>query len=367
MNYRIIILWVLLISSAISSAQTVDDIGKIVIGVKFQDGISQETVMLKPLLEDKLVSFATKSGCSSFDNNVFFLSPNIVINSNDVAEGGMKNVYVIRGDLYLSIQDGISGTVLASMTFPFKGSATKKDIAIKNAIIGIEYQKVESLFAEAKKKILAYYESKKNVIFAQANSCIAKGDYDGAIAALMLIPEDLSDLYEEALSQAQKVYELRDQALYQQMLAERRNNNQNVLTEANSLLAMHKPEEALRVLWNYAPGDDDQNTLYNNYVKKAENLVSETERETLRKEERAYQDQRRREDRAYREIVKENAHRRDMDRRNMDLQNQSLEAAERVVHHKLSVERQKVNALRQVACDYIRNNPNRIDYLRLQF
>lgn len=367
MNLRIILVGILLISLVTTSAQTINDIGKIVIGIKFQEGISQETVMLKPQLENKLVSLATKAGCSSFDNNLFFLSPNIVINNTDVAEGGMKNIYVVRGDLYLSIQDAISGTVFSSMSFPFKGSSTKKEVAIKNAILGIEYQKVESLFTEAKKKILAYYESKKNVIFTQSNTCIANGDYDGAIATLMLIPEELPDLYEKALLQAQKVYELRDKVLYKQKLAERRDKNQSVLTEANSLLAMNKPQDALRVLWKYTPGDNDQNALYNNYIKKAEKLVSEAERETLRLEERAYQDQRRREDRVYREKVKENTHRRDMDRRNMDLKKQSLDAAERVVHHKLSVDTQKVNALRQVASDYIRNNPNRIDYIQLNF
>ena len=34
---------------------------------------------------------------------------------------------------------------------------------------------------------------------------------------------------------------------------------------------------------------------------------------------------------------------------------------------KLRVSEQKVNALKQVACDYIRNNPNRVDYIRVRF
>lgn len=349
------------------TAQTADDMGKIVIGVDFQDGSSQETMNLKPQLEDKLVHFAAQAGCSSFDNKAFFISPNIVVNSVDMAEGGMKNVYIVKGELYLTIQDRNSGTVFSSRSFSFNGTATKRDLAVKNGILSIKYENVSSVFSEAKSKILSYYQSRKDLFFTRANTIAASGDYDGAIACLMMIPEDLTDLHEQALLKAQDFLEMKDEAERLQMIAETKNYNDSILTMANSYLAMHQAEEALGVLSSYAPGDAQQDVTYRKYVAHAERIVSESEREVKRREERAYQDERRREDRAYREYQKQTAHQRNMDRQDMALRRQVISASERVLHHKLRVDEQKVRALKQVACDYIRNNPNRVDFIRVKF
>lgn len=366
MTKKLIII-LLLVFPHFISAQIVDDMSKIVIGVEFQDGISQETQALKPQLEDKLVFFATKAGCSSFDNRAFFISPNIVVNSVDVAEGGMKNVYIARGELFLTIQDRNSGTVFSSKSFSFNGTATKKELAIKNGILNIGYEDVCSVFTEAKSKILSYYQSRQNLIFTQANTCAANGDYDGAIACLMMIPEDLTELHEQALIKAQEIFAMRDETVRLQMIAAQKKYNDSILTVANSLLSMHQPDAALNVLSAYAPGDSQQDIMYRNYVSRAENIVLTEEREEKRKEEREYQDNRRREDRVYREYSKQAAHNRNMDRQNMALRKQVVSASERVAHHKLNVDEQKVKALKQIACDYIRNNPNNIDYIRVKF
>lgn len=367
MGRKNIMLFFLLISSCVVFSQTADDMGKIVIGVDFQDGISEETTRLKPQLEDKLVHFASQAGCSSIDNTSFFISPNVVVNSVDVAEGGMKNVYIVRGELFLTIQDRNSKTVFSSRSFPFNGTATKRDLAIKNGVLNIKYENVSSVFSEAKSKILSYYQGRKDLIFTRANTLVANGDYDGAIACLMMIPEDLTDLHEQALLKAQDVFEMRDESVRQQMIAERKSYNDSILTTANSYLAMHQPDVALSVLSAYSSGDAQQDAIYRNYVSHAESMVSSHEREVQRKEERAYQDERRRDDRAYREYQKQTAHQRDMDRQDMALRREVVSASERVMHHKLRVDEQKVRALKQVACDYIRNNPNRVDYIRVRF
>ena len=403
MKLKVLILGWLWYVCFIAHAQTVNDISKVVLGVRFLDDSSAETMSSKTLLENKLVMFATQAGCSSFGSNTFFVSPNVVINSVDVAEGGMKNVYVVQGDLYLTIRDASNGTVYSSASFPFKGSATKKDVAIKNAIQNINYNKVQGLFSEAKAKILSYYEQQRDAIFARAETCARNGKFDEAITCLMMIPEELTDLYVEALGKAQVIYNMRDNAIRKQMIAERHNSNESVLTEANSLLAMHKPQEALRLLWRYrSEGNEAQDEKYAALIKKAESLVSASERETLRKEERAYQDNKEREARAWQEYTKVAEHRRDMNRREMDLKDKIVDAAERVAHDKISVEKQaiaaservahdkisadrqaiaaservahhranvdaqKVNALKTVACEYIRNNPN-TDYIRVKF
>jgi len=350
-----------MIQFSIIAAQSTDDIGKIVLGVRINNDASTETHMNEALLKEKLIKFAAQSGYSSFDCGTFYISPNVVVNSVDIAEGGMKNIYVVQGDLYLSIKDDNTGTIYASISYPFKGSATKEETAIRNAIVKISYNNVEQIFEEAKVKILSYYESHIDAYFANADACVVNGNYDEAITYLMMIPEDLTSLHNEAMAKAQNVYRLRNEALRQKMLAEQQEANNEILTTANSYIAMHQPQEALKILWNYQQGENEkQNQHYAAMVRKAEAQVSAEEREVLRKEERAYQDNRRREDRAWNEYAKDAQHRRNMDKVNAAYRQNVLNASERVAHD-------KTNALKQVACEYLRNNPNKVDYFRIKF
>lgn len=384
MKSRSTVIGLFLLAFSYSYSQTVNDISKVMLGVRFLDNASQETLVMKQQLENKLVMFATQSGYSSFGDNNFFISPNVIINSIDVAEGGMKNVYVVQGELFLTIQDDEDGTVYSSNSFSFKGSATKKETAIKNAVLNINYSKVQSLFDGAKEKILSYYEKQRDVIFARAEICANNGSYDEAITCLMMIPEELTDIYLQAIEKAQKIYDMRARAIQQQKIKERCDSNETVLTEANSLLAMHKPQEALKTLWAYHSGNENQNAQYTELMKKAEDLISASELEALRKEERAYQDNKQQQERKWDEYTKETAHKRNMDNRNMDLKEQLIESAERGAHNQISKEKQaiaasekvayykanvdaqKVEDLKTVACEYIRNNPNRY-YINVKY
>lgn len=368
MKQYLITLILLLTSLPSVYSQTIDDIGKIALGVKIEESSSEETQTFRNIIEDKLVKFASQSGYSSFGSGNFNISPNIVINSIDVAEGGMKNVYVARGDIYLTIVDANNGTVYSSVSYPLKGSATKKDLAIKNAILNVNYENVSSIFDTAKKKILSYYETHIDSYFANADASVANGNFDEAITWLMMVPDELTSLHGKAMEKAQIVYNQRDEAIRQQMLEEQKSANNEVLTTANSLLAMHQPQEALKTLWNYQQGENaEQNQQYATLVRKAEQQVSATEREAMRKAEREYQDNRRREDRAWSEYKKDAQHRRNMDKADVAYRSDRLAASERVAHHQLNNERQRTNALKNVACEYLRNNPNRVDYFRIRF
>lgn len=350
-----------------ANSQTSSDIGKIVVGVSFPEGISAETLTYRQLIEDRLIKQAAQSGYATFGNSNFVIVPNIVVNSVDVAEGGMKDVFVVRGDIYLTIQDEKTGTVYSSESYTMKGSATKKETAIKNAILNISLERMSVMFDKAKENILSYFEKQKDVIFTNAEICANNGDFEQAITYLMMIPDDLTDIHLLALEKAQDIYDRREEFLYNKAIAERHESNNAILTEANSLLAMHNAQEALKVLWNYQQGDESLDTQYSQLISKAEKQISAAEREALRKEEREYADNRRREDRAWNEYKKEAAHQRNMDRADKAYRNQLLNASERVAHHKLNLSQQKVKALKDVACEYIRNNPNRVDYISVKY
>ena len=158
-----------------------------------------------------------------------------------------------------------------------------------------------------------------------------------------MIPEDLTDMYEQALARAQEIYIQRDQ-----------NINDSILNIAKSYLAMHKPNDALNVLKSFTRGYPEQDAIYHNYISRAEGLISSKEKEIKQKE-----------DREFYERTIQSAHKREMEKKNLALRQQIASASERIEHHRLSINEKRITALKQIACEYIRNNPNRFDYIRV--
>jgi len=348
---RKIIIIILFAKSALVpiQAQTIQDIGKIVLGVKIMPDATNETQALQSQLHTKIRQLATQAGYSSYGNNAFIIAPNIIVDNVDMAEGGMKNVYVVQGNLSLSIQTGHSGIVFANILLPFKGYATKKEPAIKNAILNIGYNDVGVLFDEAKSKILGYYEAQEDAIFARADTYIQNKEYDEAITCLMMVPAELFGLYEKALAKANEAYILRDEELHRQAASELRNQNDGVLIRARSLLAMHNPIEALKTLWNYQSGEDDQNQIYSSMIAQAEAMITSAEKAAIEKEREAYKDKKLSEDREWTIREKESEHRMAIERQQME-----YDRAESI--QELQLEQQRIDAIKTVACEYLKNN-----------
>lgn len=337
-------------------AQTVQDIGKVVLGVKIMDSATNETKQVGLQLQNKLSQLATQAGYSSYGSNQFVITPNIIVNTIDKAEGGMKTVYVVQGDLALSICGGIENTVYSSTSLPFKGSGTSMDKAIMNGVLKISYSNVKETFDEARRKILDYYAAKEEVIFAKADTYTFNKEYDKAIACLMLIPEELFDLHKKALAKATEVYDKRNKVIRMEQAAKRRDKNDAVLRKAQGYLSMQNPEEALMALWDYRSGDKNQNAQYDSLVKKSEALISAERQRALEKAHQEYMDARMREDREWALYERGVEHDMAMDNREMDYDFAALDAA-------TQTEQQKVEAIKSVACEFFKNNPNLLNNL----
>lgn len=322
-----ILILALFLSSISLFAQTEQDIGKIVIGVKVPDNANNETCQLSEVLEKKLLSLCAQGGFSSFSNYYFYLSPSIVIESTDIAEGGMKNVYIVKGNLYLTIQDG--STVYSSTSIPFKGTATSESKALKNAITALEYKDFQTILQKSKEKIHEYFISHKSSIFAKADAYYQINQYDEAITTLLMIPEDLSDMYQEAVEKASSIYEQKCKYEQEVQIAQIHESNDAILVRASSLLAEHNPEAALSVLSDYQESDAVQNKRFNSLLAKAESQVSANERRSAALARQQHQDQMRREAMTY---------------------NLALKGVE--------LQKHRINAMKTVACTYLRNNPS---------
>lgn len=227
-------------------AQIASDVGKIVLGVDLSENASEETVQLKDILVNKLNSLAAQSGCSSFGYTNFIVAPNIVVEDVQMAEGGMKNVYVVKGNLYVNITERNTNNVYSSVVYPFKGFATKKELAIKNAVLDLSLSKVQNMFHQAKSKIIEYYKANKDIIFSKAATYADCGEYEQAIAFLMSIPDEVSDIKQEAMVIAEDIYQRKLVATKKADAQRVAAHNDSILNLARSYAAMHNPQETLK-------------------------------------------------------------------------------------------------------------------------
>lgn len=353
---KIIICTLLIIGCVSAVAQTVQDIGKIMLGVRIADDASAETKQVAMQLQSRLSQIATQAGYSSNGASLFTISPNVIINYVDVAEGGMKPIYLVQGDLAISIADGANGTVFSSTTFPFKGSNTDKNKAILSGVLKIGYSNLKEMFDEARTKILDYYAAKEEAIFAKADSYAFNQQYDEAISCLMLIPEELFELHSKAMNKVVEIYDKRNAKIACQRAAQLAAENDAVLKKAHSYLAMQNAEDALKALWDYRNGSEAQNAQYNEMVEKAGALVSEEKQRILEAERQKYLDARMREDREWSMRVQAMEHEMSLENREMDYDFATLEA-------NTQTEQQKIDAAKTVACEFIKKNPNFIKNL----
>lgn len=338
-----------LFSTETFKAQTIQDIGKIVLGVKILPSASVETHALGDYLNGKIRQIATQAGYSSYGNNYFIIAPDIIVDHVEMAEGGMKNIYIVSGVLSLSIQEKDNGTIFSSIALPFRGSASKKESAVRNAITGIDYHAVSKLFDVAKAKILSYYEAQADAIFTRADTYVQNKEYDAAIACLMTVPEELFDLYKQALAIANKIYEIRDTEIREQALKARHKNNAEVLSHARSLLAMHNPTEALKILWDYQSGEEAQDAIYYSMISEAETQISEGEKRAIEKERQTYEDRKLRENREWAIREKSTEHR-------IAVEKQRLEQEHAEAIQELQLEQQRVDAIKSIACEYLKSH-----------
>lgn len=343
----------------ISLAQTLDDIGKIVVGVKVLPDATKEALANKEFLQNKLTNLAANAGFSSYGNNAFFITPSITINDTQVAEGGMKNIYVTTGELFLNVQEGDSGTVFASTSYSFKGSGTSKEAALKNGLQKISYGNLKPFFDEARTGILNYYTAMQDKIFANADMLCQNREYDAAIACLLSIPEELLKLYQKAYAKACEIYRERDAYVAEQIALEIRELNNEVLVKARSLMAAHDAVGTLEALWDYCIANTEQDNECAQLVRMAEARITAEEQAILEKEKRDYEERRMKEERAYQDTRREYEDnlqdRRQAHTEEVHLRNRQLDLESKRADYERANQREMTEAVKTVALEYYRN------------
>ena len=190
--------FIVIFYGCVSFAQSTNDVGKIALSVVMPDNVDGLNVSQLSKLETKISQIVTNSGlaASGFNNN-FVIYPKFAIYESTVVEGGMQNINVVSAEVSLFIKQVENNLVFSTISKPIKGSGSNKEVAITNAISKIAINDPDfKLFIETgKSKIISYYENKCTDIIKKSDSFVRMQQYDEALGLLLLVPEEVAGCY----------------------------------------------------------------------------------------------------------------------------------------------------------------------------
>jgi len=273
----------------------------------------------KAQLEIKLKQIASNySMAGSVANPRFIITANISITTKDIIPGPPQQI-AQNMDITLFIGDAIENKIFSNIVISSSGVGTNENKAFIDAIkqINTKNKKIETFLEEAKTKIIAYYSTQCDFINQKAVALKQQEKYSEAIYTLAQIPEVSKECYFKALNEMAVIYDLKI------------NNEANsLLKNANSVWSANPNEqgaqEAIRFIMKINPQAKcyaDASKLLNTINTK----IIADEKERLRKQEEYEKRQQ--------EIDAENA------------------------KTKAELEKQRINAYREVAVEYARNQP----------
>lgn len=190
-------------------SQSQADLGKIQLAIAFtenQQNSIDENILQK--IEGKLTQLLANNGLVSTGyNNGLLLQPNLIITGNDVVEGGMQNINVMRITLQLLIKQDQTNVVFFSLSKDLKGTGRTRDLAINNAVNSLSANDAAlvNFLEKGKEKLQNYYETNCTKILNEAGNLSKSGKYEESLALIMSVPETAS-CYKTAQNKSLEVY-----------------------------------------------------------------------------------------------------------------------------------------------------------------
>ncbi len=183
------------------------DVGKIALNVVVPQSYEGLTPAQLSKLQSKITRVATANGMSGSGMGTFVLYPKVELYDEVVVEG-MKNITVVEGEVTLFVKQLDNNVIFSTYSRTLKGSGFSKSKAVTDLIKKIPTRdpKVAAFLKEAKEKIIAYYEAKCDDIIAKADNQVKMQQYKSALGTLMQVPEEVS-CYSRISDKAVEVYQ----------------------------------------------------------------------------------------------------------------------------------------------------------------
>ena len=185
-----------------------DDFGRIIINTYLPDniGIPAEA---KSQLESKLSQIASNNGMGGSQINPrFIITAQVNIGTKDIIAGPPQMI-AQNLDVVLFVGDALTNTIFSNATITLKGVGTNENKALIDALKNInpKNKEIAQFLEEGKNKIINYYATNCDFIIKEAISMAKQEKYDDAIYKLSLVPDVCQECYYKCLDTLSAVYQ----------------------------------------------------------------------------------------------------------------------------------------------------------------
>lgn len=173
-----------------------DDFGRVILNTYIPDTnlIPSEA---KKALETKLNQITTNNGMGgSAANPRFIITAVLNVGTKDIISGPPQMI-AQNIDITLFVGDAITNTVFSNTNISVKGVGTNENKALIDAIKNInpKNKDITAFLEEGKNKIISYYTTQCDFIIKDAETLAKQQKFEEAIYKLALVPEVCKDCY----------------------------------------------------------------------------------------------------------------------------------------------------------------------------
>lgn len=255
------------------------------------------------LLATRLNAVMGVNGVSSETNGTFVIYPVVNILDQKLVEGGLRNITMVEVELSLFVKQVVTHTLFGSCSKILKGNGRNLSDAIRNAFSGMNTRdNVYSQFlTQTKEKIANYYLENKANLLSQAHQLAANQQYEQALALLTTFPQNLKGA-NEVQAAAIEIYKKYQNQVCAQMIL-----------KAEAAISLQNYEEAAFILASI----DTESVCHSDAAK----LIKKVE-DTIKADQKAEQ-----------------------------------ELEEKLLNKKISLEKRRIDAIKEIATAYLSNQP----------
>lgn len=174
-------------------------------------------------LGTKLERMVTACGATSVNSGNLVLFPVVNFISDNLIEGGMRNIYSCEFELTVKAVSLSNNTTFGSVTWPLKGKGYSKSEAVREGFGKLNQNdgRFASFFSEIRQKIEKYYISNRSSLIAKAKTLATQKQYEEAISLLYEYPSGIAG-YNEVQTTLGNIYKQYQTANCSQILQEAR-------------------------------------------------------------------------------------------------------------------------------------------------
>jgi hypothetical protein len=314
-NIKLILLFLIVFQFNGNAQVKLDDFGRIILNTYLPEN-SSIPAEAKKALETKLNQITTINGMGgSAVNPRFIITAVLNVGTKDIIPGPPQLI-AQNIDVTLFVGDAITNTVFSNTVVSIKGVGTNENKSLIDAIKNInpKNKEISTFLEEGKNKIISFYTTQCDFIIKDAETLSKQQKFDEAIYKLALVPEGCKECFFKISEVAGKLFQQKIDSDCKAKLAKAKllwsgQQNQN------------KAEQVLDVISEISPNANCFNDA-SSFAKQISTKLKNDEKVRIELELKKYND-------------------------------------------KIALEKQQINAYKEIAVEYAKNQPKIINYTNL--